>query len=188
MHNLTFSEVRLATRVCTASALCQTPPRTFHVGRLSHAAHVAHPCAGRLTEVTYRELILYPTTSPVVLSSLYPVTTLLTMDRVQVAQDTGKLSEAASGGATLAQYKPSSPTVSSRQSQTTPLVPLEFLQNQRRGSITDPSLHAAGPSAHPHAANMSTNNSKSPPSSRNTEASAALGQCSPASSDAFSRK
>lgn len=31
----------------------------------------------------------------------------------------------------------------SRLSPATPLAPLEFLQNQRRGSITDPSLHAA---------------------------------------------
>ena len=30
-----------------------------------------------------------------------------------------------------------------RLSPATPLAPLEFLQNQRRGSITDPSLHAA---------------------------------------------
>jgi hypothetical protein len=36
-------------------------------------------------------------------------------------------------------------------SPVTPLAPLEFLQNQRRGSITDPSLHAAGsPNASKH--------------------------------------
>ena len=34
-----------------------------------------------------------------------------------------------------------------RHSPVTPLAPLEFLQNQRRGSITDPSLHAAGAGA-----------------------------------------
>ena len=38
---------------------------------------------------------------------------------------------------------------SARQNQVTPLAPLEFLQNQRRGSITDPSLHAASPPAFP---------------------------------------
>ncbi|KAM5532308.1 hypothetical protein V8D89_005999 [Ganoderma adspersum] len=51
--------------------------------------------------------------------------------------------------------KTSSPSLSSRQTSITPLAPLEFLQNQRRGSITDPSLHAgpnpptfpAGPTA-----------------------------------------
>ncbi|KAJ7095387.1 hypothetical protein B0H15DRAFT_938070 [Mycena belliarum] len=32
-----------------------------------------------------------------------------------------------------------------RHSSVAPLAPLEFLQNQRRGSITDPSLHAATP-------------------------------------------
>lgn len=32
-----------------------------------------------------------------------------------------------------------------RHSPAPPLAPLEFLQNQRRGSITDPSLHAASP-------------------------------------------
>jgi hypothetical protein len=32
---------------------------------------------------------------------------------------------------------------SSRHSPVAPLAPLEYLQNQRRGSITDPSLHAA---------------------------------------------
>ena len=51
--------------------------------------------------------------------------------------------------------KTSSPSLGSRQTSITPLAPLEFLQNQRRGSITDPSLHAgpnpptfpAGPAA-----------------------------------------
>ncbi|TBU32743.1 hypothetical protein BD311DRAFT_654011 [Dichomitus squalens] len=51
--------------------------------------------------------------------------------------------------------KTSSPSSSSRQAAVSPLAPLEFLQNQRRGSITDPSLHAgpnpptyhAGPSS-----------------------------------------
>src|ERR1700722_10483578 len=32
-----------------------------------------------------------------------------------------------------------------RHSPVAPLAPLEYLQNQRRGSITDPSLHAAAP-------------------------------------------
>lgn len=32
-----------------------------------------------------------------------------------------------------------------RHSPAPPLAPLEYLQNQRRGSITDPSLHAASP-------------------------------------------
>jgi hypothetical protein len=36
----------------------------------------------------------------------------------------------------------------SRHSPVAPLAPLEYLQNQRRGSITDPSLHAA-PTNHP---------------------------------------
>lgn len=38
---------------------------------------------------------------------------------------------------------PSSPQSSGRLSPVVPLAPLEYLQNQRRGSITDPSLHAA---------------------------------------------
>ncbi|KAI0759923.1 hypothetical protein BC629DRAFT_1584256 [Irpex lacteus] len=37
-------------------------------------------------------------------------------------------------------------TAPSRHSPVSPLAPLEFLQNQRRGSITDPSLHAASTS------------------------------------------
>lgn len=45
-----------------------------------------------------------------------------------------------------------SPTVPARHSPVAPLAPLEFLQNQRRGSITDPSLHA-GPAAHSHMTN-----------------------------------
>ncbi|OSD04278.1 hypothetical protein PYCCODRAFT_1387170 [Trametes coccinea BRFM310] len=44
---------------------------------------------------------------------------------------------------TAFQPKTTSPSLSSRQNPVTPLAPLEFLQNQRRGSITDPSLHAA---------------------------------------------
>ncbi|KAI0750850.1 hypothetical protein C8Q80DRAFT_1306939 [Daedaleopsis nitida] len=40
------------------------------------------------------------------------------------------------------QPKSASPALASRQNPVTPLAPLEFLQNQRRGSITDPSLHA----------------------------------------------
>ncbi|GJE84011.1 hypothetical protein PsYK624_000850 [Phanerochaete sordida] len=59
----------------------------------------------------------------------------------------------------LAQTKTSSAasTTNSRHSPVTPLAPLEFLQNQRRGSITDPSLHAAGASG-------VTNIANSPPS------------------------
>jgi hypothetical protein len=38
---------------------------------------------------------------------------------------------------------------SKRYSPVSPLAPLEYLQNQRRGSITDPSLHAT-PNAHPN--------------------------------------
>ncbi|KAH9853445.1 hypothetical protein C2E23DRAFT_859040 [Lenzites betulinus] len=38
--------------------------------------------------------------------------------------------------------KSSSPSMGPRQAPVTPLPPLEFLQNQRRGSITDPALHA----------------------------------------------
>ncbi len=49
------------------------------------------------------------------------------------------------GSAFQLQSKTSSPSLSSRQNPVTPLAPLEFLQNQRRGSITDPSLHV-GPS------------------------------------------
>ncbi|KAH9899843.1 hypothetical protein C8Q73DRAFT_787690 [Cubamyces lactineus] len=62
-----------------------------------------------------------------------------------------------SSPSTAFQPKTSSPSLSSRQTPVTPLAPLEFLQNQRRGSITDPSLHAAptppsfssGPSGQP---------------------------------------
>ncbi|KAL1946773.1 hypothetical protein VTO73DRAFT_14877 [Trametes versicolor] len=49
----------------------------------------------------------------------------------------------ATSAGTAFQPKTSSPSMSSRQTPVTPLAPLEFLQNQRRGSITDPSLHAA---------------------------------------------
>lgn len=37
--------------------------------------------------------------------------------------------------------------LSSKHSPIAPLAPLEYLQNQRRGSITDPSLHAASTSS-----------------------------------------
>ena len=46
------------------------------------------------------------------------------------------------GSAFHLQPKTSSPSLTPRQTSVTPLAPLEFLQNQRRGSITDPSLHA----------------------------------------------
>ena len=39
---------------------------------------------------------------------------------------------------------------SSPASPVQPLAPLEYLQNQRRGSITDPSLHASPPDPHHH--------------------------------------
>ncbi|KZT12735.1 uncharacterized protein LAESUDRAFT_753783 [Laetiporus sulphureus 93-53] len=42
--------------------------------------------------------------------------------------------------------------IGSRHSPVTPLAPLAYLQNQRRGSITDPSLHA-GPTLHSHMTN-----------------------------------
>ncbi|KAL1702296.1 hypothetical protein EV121DRAFT_262191 [Schizophyllum commune] len=51
-------------------------------------------------------------------------------------------------GLTSAHDQPSS-------SRVTPLAPLEYLQNQRRGSITDPSLHAAGVTASPKQAYQS---------------------------------
>lgn len=46
----------------------------------------------------------------------------------------------------------------SRHSPAPPLAPLEYLQNQRRGSITDPSLHAASPN-HQNPALASSSNS-----------------------------
>ncbi|KAI0081801.1 hypothetical protein K474DRAFT_1703650 [Panus rudis PR-1116 ss-1] len=52
---------------------------------------------------------------------------------------------------------PSPPAAASRHSPVTPLAPLEFLQNQRRGSITDPSLHAAGPHTHLLGSPLSSN-------------------------------
>ncbi len=42
-----------------------------------------------------------------------------------------------------------------RHSPAPPLAPLEFLQNQRRGSITDPSLHAANLNPSPTAPSQS---------------------------------
>lgn len=47
----------------------------------------------------------------------------------------------------LTQRPQTSPT---RHSPAPPLAPLEYLQNQRRGSITDPSLHAASPNLQNH--------------------------------------
>jgi hypothetical protein len=49
---------------------------------------------------------------------------------------------------------------SSRNSPVPPLAPLEYLQNQRRGSITDPSLHAANPS--PYVNSSKSNNAHTP--------------------------
>lgn len=57
------------------------------------------------------------------------------------------------------QKNTTSPTITgSRHSPVTPLAPLEYLQNQRRGSITDPSLHA-GPTSHSHLTNSAAANS-----------------------------
>jgi hypothetical protein len=42
----------------------------------------------------------------------------------------------------IPQKVPNSPLLA--HSSVPPLAPLEYLQNQRKGSITDPSLHAAG--------------------------------------------
>ncbi|OBZ76596.1 hypothetical protein A0H81_04064 [Grifola frondosa] len=66
------------------------------------------------------------------------------------------------------QNKTSSPsTTNIRYSPITPLAPLEYLQNQRRGSITDPSLHA-GPTPHSHLG-TSTATASIPPSLRRPE-------------------
>ncbi|KAH9938631.1 uncharacterized protein B0H18DRAFT_1205829 [Fomitopsis serialis] len=54
------------------------------------------------------------------------------------------------------------PALGPRHSPVTPLAPLEFLQNQRRGSITDPSLHAR-PSLPAHLANGTPLNNLRPP-------------------------
>ncbi|PSR72922.1 hypothetical protein PHLCEN_2v11225 [Hermanssonia centrifuga] len=92
------------------------------------------------------------------------------MDRSPASQPSAKPGESGSNGPQAnAQNKPSSPAITSR-SPVTPLAPLEFLQNQRRGSITDPSLHAAGPSGLVHLNTSALNSSKSP-SSRPPETS-----------------
>lgn len=67
-----------------------------------------------------------------------------------------------------------------RLSPITPLAPLEYLQNQRRGSITDPSLHVGSVLPSPFSSNSSSsaNLSNTLPALRHTET--ALG--SPASS------
>lgn len=66
----------------------------------------------------------------------------------------GPMDRAENATSGSSQNKPATSSSESRQSPVTPLAPLEFLQNQRRGSITDPSLHAAGPSTlnHPSSA------------------------------------
>lgn len=53
---------------------------------------------------------------------------------------------------------PDSPNAS-RHSPAPPLAPLEYLQNQRRGSITDPSLHAASPNPQTQNNNQGNNSS-----------------------------
>lgn len=73
-----------------------------------------------------------------------------------VVMDIGSEASAAAVGPTdragpaagNSQIKTPSPSSASRHSPVTPLAPLEFLQNHRRGSITDPSLHAAPTSNH----------------------------------------
>ncbi|KAI0347536.1 hypothetical protein BDW22DRAFT_1342308 [Trametopsis cervina] len=65
-------------------------------------------------------------------------------------------------------------TVSSRHSPVAPLAPLEFLQNQRRGSITDPSLHAAASSSISPSAHYDYSSSNKPPSLRHPESSAPI--------------
>ena len=87
-----------------------------------------------------------------------------------------KLAESATNGPeSIAQNKTGSPsTANSRHSPVTPLAPLEFLQNQRRGSITDPSLHAAGASGVVNIANSPPSGSKP----RQPDPSATLGRYS----------
>ena len=63
------------------------------------------------------------------------------------ATSAASTSSAAAGSAQNKSMGHSAP--GSRHSPVTPLAPLEYLQNQRRGSITDPSLHA-GPQSHSH--------------------------------------
>ncbi|KAH8118308.1 hypothetical protein DFH11DRAFT_662445 [Phellopilus nigrolimitatus] len=51
---------------------------------------------------------------------------------------------------------------SNRHSPAPPLAPLEYLQNQRRGSITDPFLHAASPNPPSQSTPVASSSSNSP--------------------------
>ncbi|KAH9936958.1 hypothetical protein B0H21DRAFT_758298 [Amylocystis lapponica] len=84
-----------------------------------------------------------------------------------------------STGNTQSKVLPSS-TGSSRHSPVTPLAPLEYLQNQRRGSITDPSLHA-GPPSHTHL-NASAASSNISPSFRHSDSGSGSGPYASSSS------
>jgi hypothetical protein len=59
--------------------------------------------------------------------------------------------------------KPPSPPFP-HSSSVPPLAPLEYLQNQRRGSITDPSLHAASSNTHTNPATTNHHNAPHPAS------------------------
>jgi hypothetical protein len=84
---------------------------------------------------------------------------------------------ATNGPDSVALNKTASPsTTNSRHSPVTPLAPLEFLQNQRRGSITDPSLHVAGGSGTFSLSSSSSANK--PPSLRQPDPSTTLGRSS----------
>ncbi|KAH9843830.1 uncharacterized protein C8Q71DRAFT_844663 [Rhodofomes roseus] len=87
------------------------------------------------------------------------------MDRPGTSHSSASESgQSASHSGTASQPPPSAsaPALGPRHSPVTPLAPLEFLQNQRRGSITDPSLHA-GPSIPTHLPNGAPLNNLRPP-------------------------
>lgn len=98
------------------------------------------------------------------------------MDGGQAIHGANPAASATNGPESIALNKPASPsTTNSRHSPVAPLAPLEYLQNQRRGSITDPSLHVAGASGVTNLSNSPPGGSK-PASSRQPDPSATLGR------------
>lgn len=100
-------------------------------------------CTSILSVLRHRAALLSRPPSPAVSAAM----SSSSADSDAASASARRVAESPNGSPAGGPFQPktSSPSMSSRQTPITPLAPLEFLQNHRRGSITDPSLHA-GPS------------------------------------------
>lgn len=101
---------------------------------------VSNPQSSENSKSTCTFLIFLPLSSSKSSSSSCSalLTTLLAMpDPLDISQPSSPVKN------NVSSHNGTSQKDSARHSPVAPLAPLEYLQNQRRGSITDPSLHAA---------------------------------------------